>query len=69
MSSDDYFLENVQFSDEATFQVSSAVNRRVVRVWGPENSHAYVEHRRDSPKDNLFCAIASKKSVRSILLC
>ena len=69
MSSDDYFLEKVQFSDEATLQVSSAVNRRNVRIWGSENPHAYVEHQRDSPIVNLSCAISSKKvNVHSPLL-
>jgi hypothetical protein len=28
MSSDDHFLEKMQFSDEATFHVIGAVNRR-----------------------------------------
>ena len=32
MSSDDHFLEKAQFSDEATFHISSAVNRRNVRI-------------------------------------
>ena len=32
LSSDDIFLEKVQFSDEATFHVSGAVNRRNVRI-------------------------------------
>jgi hypothetical protein len=61
MNSDDYFLGKVQFSDEATFHVSGAVNRRHVRIWGSENPHAYVEHQRDSPKVNVFCAILSEK--------
>jgi len=61
MCSDDHFLEKVQFSNEATFQVSGAVNRRSVRIWGSENPHAYVEHQRDSPKVNVFCAISSQK--------
>jgi len=51
MSSDDHFLEKVQFSDEATFHVSVAVNRRSVRIWGSENPHSYVDHQRDSPKE------------------
>jgi hypothetical protein len=51
----------VQFSDEATFHVSGAVNRRNVRIWGSENPHAYVEHQRDSPNGNVFCAISSQK--------
>jgi len=49
MSSDDHFVEKVQFSDEATFQVSGAVNRRNVRIWGSEKSYAYVEHQRTLP--------------------
>jgi hypothetical protein len=44
MSSYDHFLEMAQFSDEATFHVSGAVNRRDVRIWGSENPHAYVQH-------------------------
>jgi hypothetical protein len=42
MSSDDYFLKKVQFSDEATFHVSGAVNHPNVRIWGSENQHASV---------------------------
>jgi hypothetical protein len=68
MSSDDHFLENLQFSDVATFHVSGAVNRRNVRTWGSEKPHAYVEHQRDSPKVSVFYTISSK-SVQSILLC
>jgi hypothetical protein len=62
MSSDDHFLEKMQFSDEATFHVSGAVNRPSVRIWGSENPHAYVEHQCDSPKVNVFCAISSQKA-------
>jgi hypothetical protein len=61
MSSDDHFLEKVQFSDEATFHVSGAVNRRIVRIWGSENPHACVAHQHDSPKVNVFCAISNQK--------
>jgi len=61
MSSDDHFLEKVQFSDEVTFHVSGAVNRCIVRIWGSENPHTYVEHRRDSPKVIVFCTISSQK--------
>jgi len=34
MSSNDHFLEKVQISDKAIFNVSGAVNRRNVRIWG-----------------------------------
>jgi len=69
MSSDDHFLEKVQFSDEATFHVNGAVNRHNVRIWGSENPYAYVQHQRDSPKVNVFCTISSQKfTVHSSLL-
>jgi len=61
MSSDDHFLEKVQFSDEVTFLVSGAVNRCIVTIWGYENPHAFVEHQRDCPKVNVFCGISSQK--------
>jgi hypothetical protein len=61
MSSDDHFLEKVQFSDEATFYVSGVVNHRNVRIWGSENPHDHVEHQHGSPKVNVFFAISSQK--------
>jgi hypothetical protein len=61
MSSDDHFLEKVQFSDKETFHVSGAGNHRDVRIWGCGNPHAYVEHQCDSPNVNVFCAISSQK--------
>jgi len=51
----------MQFSDEATFHNSSAVNHHNVRIWGSENPHANVKHQRDSPKVNVFCVISSQK--------
>jgi hypothetical protein len=61
MISDYNFLEKIQLSDEATFYVSGAVNRRNVRICGSENPHAYMEHQRDSPKVNVLCAVCSQK--------
>ena len=54
-------FKKVQFSDEATFHVSGAINCRSVRRWGSEDPLAYVEHQRDYPKANAFCAIYSQK--------
>jgi hypothetical protein len=51
----------VQFSDEATFHVSDAVNRCNVTIWGSENPHAYVKHQCDPPEVNVFCAISSQR--------
>ena len=61
MSSNDHFLEKVQFGDEVTFHISGAVYRRNVRIWESENQHACVEHQHDSPKVNVFCVISSHK--------
>jgi hypothetical protein len=58
---DENFLQRMVFSDEATFHLCGKVNRHNVRIWGSENPHAYVEHVRDSPKVNVFCAIANNK--------
>jgi len=61
MSSNDHFLEKVQFSDKATFHVSGAVNLHNVRIWGSENPRAYVEHQCDSPEFLCFVQSPVKK--------
>jgi len=69
MSSDDHLLKKVQFSDEATYHVSGAVDCHNVKIWGSEYPHAYMQHQRDSPKVKVFCAISSQKfTVHSSLL-
>ena len=60
--SDNTFSERIVFSDEATFHLSGKVNKQNVRIWGLQNPHAHIEHVRDSPKVNVFCAI-SRSSV------
>lgn len=57
----DDFADRLIFSDEATFHVSGKVNRHNVRIWGTENPKAIIEHVRDSPKVNVFCAISKLK--------
>lgn len=49
------------FSDEATFHLSGKVNRPNVRVWGTENPRLVLQHVRDSPKVNVFCAMSCAK--------
>lgn len=58
---EDDFDDRLVFSDEATFHTSGKVNKHNVRIWGEENPHGTVEHERDSPKVNVFCAISKKK--------
>jgi hypothetical protein len=55
------FATRLIFRDEATFYLSGKVNLHNVRVLGTENSHATVEHQRDSPKLNVFCTISRRK--------
>ena len=52
------FNKRLVFRDEATFHTNGKVNRHNVRIWGEENSHAIIEHERDSPKVNVFCTIS-----------
>ena len=51
------FLDNVLFSDEATFHMSEVVSRHNVWIWGSENPHVYREHILDSPKLNVWCGL------------
>jgi hypothetical protein len=39
------------------------VNRHNVRIWGTENPHVIIQHVRDPPKVNVFCAISKKNSL------
>jgi len=58
---DDTFLPGLIFSDEATFHLSGRVNRHNVRLWGLQNPQEALEHERDSPKVNVFCALSQTK--------
>ena len=61
MMEDDTFLPRVVFSDEATFHLSGKVNTHNVRIWGLQNPHSTLQHERDSPKVNVFCAVSRTK--------
>ncbi|PNF40249.1 hypothetical protein B7P43_G07078 [Cryptotermes secundus] len=61
MMEDETFISRLIFSDEATFHLSGTVNRHNVRIWGTEHPHETVEHERDSPKVNVFCAVSQDK--------
>jgi hypothetical protein len=49
------------FSDEATFHINGKMNQHNVRDWGTEIPHVTLEHKRDSSKVNVFCAISNEK--------
>ena len=54
---DPAYLENVFFTDEATFHISGFVNRQNVRIWGKENPREVRQYERDSPKLNVWCGL------------
>lgn len=55
------FANCLVFSDEATFHLNGKVNRHNVRIWSMENPCIIVEHERNSPKLNVFCAVSKTK--------
>jgi hypothetical protein len=66
---EDRFAEKLVFSDQAAFRVCGKVNSHIVRIWGTEDPHATMQHVRDSPKVNVFCAVSSLQRLRIIFLC
>ena len=51
------FLDKSVFSDTPTFHPSGKANRHYVHICGKELQTAAVQHQRDSPKVNVFCAM------------
>lgn len=58
---DETLFSRLVFSDEATFHLCGTVNRHNVRIWGTNHPHETIEHQRDSPKVNVFCAVSQNK--------
>jgi hypothetical protein len=56
----DGFEDRLVFTDEATFHLCGKVNRHNLRFWGTEHPRATLQHERDSPKVNVFCAITNR---------
>ncbi|XP_053448571.1 uncharacterized protein LOC128586608 [Nycticebus coucang] len=63
LSNDDTFLSNLMFSGEATFHINGKVNRHNCHIWGTENPPESVEHGRDSPKINVWCALGKNRVI------
>ncbi|GFX59139.1 DUF4817 domain-containing protein [Trichonephila clavipes] len=53
------FENTLVFTDEATFHLCGKNNRHNLRFWDTENVHVTLEHQRDSPKGNVFCALSN----------
>jgi len=58
---DGKFLDSVIFSDESTFHVIRRVNTHNCRIWGSDKPRVSLEHVRDSPKVNVFCALSKER--------
>ena len=54
-------MENVLFSDEATFHISGHVNRHNCRIWANEQPNRLHESQRDTPKVNVWIGITKSK--------
>ena len=47
-------MNNVLFSDEATFHTCGLANRHNFRIWATEQLHEIREWQRDTPKLNVW---------------
>jgi len=55
------FIERFIFCNETTFHISGKVNIHDVHIRGTEQPPTQIEHQRDSPKVNVFCAVSHEK--------
>lgn len=61
LETDDEFTIQLMFSDKTTFHTNGSVNRHNVRIWGEQKLYTILEHSRDLPKVNIFCAMSYEK--------
>lgn len=54
-------LQNVLFSDEATFHTCGMVNRHNCRVWADEQPNEIMEWERNTPKVNVWLGLTKSK--------
>ena len=48
IENDNLYLDNIDFSDKATFHLCGKINKHNCRIWGSENPHVILEHERDT---------------------
>jgi hypothetical protein len=61
------FFDKTVFSDEATFHLSGKVTRHNLINCGLQNLHQAIEHVRDRPEVNVFCAVSRTQSLRTAI--
>lgn len=69
INDDENFLNDICFSDEATFHTSGKVNRQNVRIWGSERPSDFREVVRDSPKVNVWCGMLHNQIIGPFFFC
>ena len=53
----EHLMDNILFSDEATFHICGMVNRQNCRIWGNDDT---FEWQRDTPKVNVWLGITKQ---------
>ena len=56
----EHLMDNILFSDEATFHICEMVNRHNCRIWGNERPDDTFEWQRDTPKVNVWVGITKQ---------
>lgn len=57
-------LNNILFSDEASFYLNGTVNKQNCRYWAPTNPHWFIEHKTQYPqKVNVWAGIVGDRIV------
>ena len=52
--------KKIIFSDEAYFDLGGYVNKKNCRIWGTENSHAYIEKPTHPKRLTVWCGFWSR---------
>lgn len=60
---DENYLDNILFSDEATFHISGCVNRHNCRIWGNQQPNEVFQYVRDTPKVNVWCGLMQDRII------
>ena len=60
-------MNNILFSDEATFHICGHVNRHNCRIWAEEQPNDTYEWRRNTPKVNVWLGVTATKLYRPFM--
>ena len=63
LTEDAVFGKKFIFSDEAHFDLGGYVNKQNCRIWGTENSHAYIEKPTHPKRVTVWCEFQSRNII------